>query len=259
MNHMKVSSLPIDPFKGVDFKEWEKVLDQNRPNIVYLTSSFQNPTGYSYSTTDLQKIIELSNQYGFGIIEDDWGSDMLSFSGFRPPLRSLGGENVLYMNSFTKKLIPSLRIGYLLGNKSSMKSLIRAKWSSTLGNPTLIEVGLFEFLNRGHYDGHLKKLHLETDARYTSCIMSLAEFMPSGVKWTTPGGGPSLWLELPRSVDLDILCERMKERGIHINLCNESFFGKRHLHGFVIGFSFLPADIMTNCLKILGNCIQEQL
>lgn len=126
VNDMEVFPLPIDPFKGVDFKKWEAILKANKPNFVYLTSSFQNPTGYSYSTSELQKIIQLSNEYKFGIVEDDWGSDMLSFSEFRPPLRSIGGDNVIYMNSFTKKLLPSLRVGYLLGNKKTIKSLTSA-------------------------------------------------------------------------------------------------------------------------------------
>lgn len=259
MNHMDVCSLPIDPFRGVDFDKWEEVLRENRPSLVYLTSSFQNPTGYSYSTSELQKIIQLSNEYKFGIVEDDWGSDMMSYSEYRPPLRSLGGDNVLYMNSFTKKLLPSLRIGYLLGNKDTIKSLTRAKWSSTLGNPTIIEAALFEFLSRGYFDGHLKKLHVEMDDKYRSCIEAMTDYLPRELRWTTPGGGPVLWLELPESVSLSNLKEDMLAQNINIDLCVDSFFGERHLHGIKIGFAFLPKEIMKNCIRILGDQIRKQL
>ncbi|MEY4548273.1 MAG: hypothetical protein RL685_4468 [Pseudomonadota bacterium] len=103
--------LPLDPFRAVDLERWAELLSEARPSLVYLIPSYQNPTGYSYSSAELERLLELSEQLGFAILKDDWGSDMLSCSEYRPTLRALGGRNVLYVNSFTKKLLPSLRLG----------------------------------------------------------------------------------------------------------------------------------------------------
>jgi len=102
--------LPLDPFNGIDLCAWERILKKERPGAVYVVTSFQNPTGYSYTSAELAAIVEWSQRYGFGIIEDDWGSEMLSNSEFRPSMRVLGGDAVFYVNSFTKKLLPSIRI-----------------------------------------------------------------------------------------------------------------------------------------------------
>lgn len=251
--------LRLDPFGAVPFDEWRAVLEATRPELFYTVTSFHNPTGRSYSTHELVRLLELANELGFALVEDDWGSDMLSHEEYRPTLRALGGENVTYVNSFTKKLLPSLRLGFVAGNAETVPALVAAKRVATLGNPTLIEAALCELLERGYYDTHLASMQIELDRRYASCLEALDALMPPGVRWTSPGGGPTLWLEVPRRVDLDRLSERMLERKVRITLLPRAFHGAPHLHGFPIGFAFLPTPKLTRGLEILGEELSRLL
>src|SRR4029453_18863085 len=70
MNSVEVLGLPLDPFRGIDVDTWECLLAERRPALVYLTTNFHNPTGYSYSTSELHHILDWSQRYGFGILED---------------------------------------------------------------------------------------------------------------------------------------------------------------------------------------------
>src|SRR5262249_27670828 len=108
--------LRLDPFGPIPIDEWRRVLTATRPELFYAITSFHNPTGRSYSTHELGQLLELSRELGCALLEDDWGSDMLSNTEYRPTLRALGGPNVLYVNSFTKKLLPSLRLGFVAGS-----------------------------------------------------------------------------------------------------------------------------------------------
>jgi DNA-binding transcriptional MocR family regulator len=253
----ELTGLRLDPFAGVPLDEWSARIDARRPSLFYLIPAYQNPTGASYSTYELVQILELSQHYGVALLEDDWGSDMLSGTEYRPTLRALGGPNVLYLNSFTKKLLPSLRLGFLVASPGTREALVAAKRLSTLGNVAVSEAVLFEFLDRGYYDTHLKRLHDALDARYHACLEALRELMPDGVRWSTPGGGPTIWLELPRSVNVDRLREKLADRGVDVEDTRDHFLGTPHLHGFRVGYAFLPEEVMRRALTRVAEALTE--
>src|SRR4029078_6688454 len=205
--------LHLGPFRGIDLAQWERAFAR-KPALAYLISSFHNPTGYSYTSAEMRGVLELAERHGVAILEDDWGSDMLSDGEYRPMLRMLGGNRVLYVNSFTKKLLPSLRVGFVAAPAEVVPTLVAMKRLSTLGNAWLTEAVVAEFLDRGYYDTHLQQLQRAPDARYAAGLAALDELMPDGVRWTTPGGGPTLWLDIPRSIDLPTLEAHLLRRGV---------------------------------------------
>ncbi len=249
--------LPLDPFTGIDLDAWEKTLAERRPSLVYVITSFQNPTGYSYTSSELSRLLEICERHRVAIMEDDWGSDMLSGGEYRPTLRALGGKSVLYVNSFTKKLLPSLRVGFVAADRRIVPALVAMKRLTTLGNAWLTEAIVAEFLGRGYYDAHLTALQAELDARYEHCLAALAELMPKGVRWTRPGGGPTLWLELPREVDLTKLERELAARGVAIQTGRDAFVGTPHLHGVRISYAFLPPARLRTGLERMAAVLNE--
>ena len=247
--------MPLDPFAGLDLAAWDRALAQ-RPSLAYLIPSFHNPTGYSYTSAELRGVLDLCSKYGVAILEDDWGSDMLSGGEYRPMLRALGGKEVLYVNSFTKKLLPSLRVGFVAAHPSLVPTLVAMKRLSTLGNAWLTEAIVAEFLDRGYYDTHLATLQTALDARYAACLAALDELMPDDVRWTRPGGGPTLWLELPRRVNYADLEGRLAAAGVHVSGSSAAFTGEPHLHGFRLAYAYLSEAAMRQALDILATMLQ---
>jgi DNA-binding transcriptional MocR family regulator len=248
-----LTPLPLDPFGRLPLDRWEAALATTRPALLYAITSFQNPTGYSYATHELAFLLEQSERYGFALMEDDWGSDMLSDSDVRPSLRALGGKNVLYLNSFTKKLLPSLRVGFLVAPAELVPTLVAQKRLSTLGSPWLTEAALAEFLDRGYYDTHLAELQQALDARYQACLEALRELMPEEVRFTTPGGGPTLWLDFPKRVSMATLSERLLRHGVFVEDATTAFHDAPHLNGFRVSYAYVPPEKLRNALEIVAR------
>lgn len=248
--------LTVDPFSGIDLEQWENELRVRRPGLLYAITSFQNPTGYSYSSHELESLLELAARYDIGLLEDDWGSDMLSDGEYRPALRLLGGPDVLYLNSFTKKLWPTLRVGYLVAPSALVPALVAGKRLSTLGSPPILEATITAFLERGYYDTHLRRLQAALDARYQACLETLRELMPEDVRWTTPGGGPTLWLEVPRYISLRALGRALLDRGVEITLDQETaFLGEPHLNGFRVSYAYSNEPTLRRALSIVAETL----
>jgi DNA-binding transcriptional MocR family regulator len=74
------------------------------------------------------------------------------------------------------------------------------------------------------------------DDRYQNCLRLLESLMPIGVRWTKPGGGPLLWLEIPEHVNLEKVESRALRKNVELRtLTSRWFFGRPHLHGFRLG------------------------
>jgi 2-aminoadipate transaminase len=256
---LELIGLPIRPFERLPLDLWERKLRSSKPGLLYAITSYQNPTGYSYSSDELLRLLQLSRELGFAIAEDDWGSDMLSGSEYRPSLRLLGGASVLHIDSFTKKLLPSLRVGFLTAHERIVPTLVTAKRLATLGNAWLCEAALAEFLDRGYYDSHLATMQRELDRRYAGCLKILRETMPEEVRFTTPGGGPTLWVEVPPRVDLGALRANCLRRGVAIEHAANAFDGPPHLHGFRVSYAFLPPDSLARAVQVVAEAVAAQL
>lgn len=249
--------LRLDPFGGIDLDAWEKTLKETRPGFVYSITSFQNPTGYSYTSHELTRLLAISRENDIALVEDDWGSEMLSGSEYRPTLRALGGPGVVYVGSFTKKLWPSLRVGFLVADAETTPLLLTMKRVATLANAWLTEAIVAEFLERGYYDTHLSATQQELDRRYEACLSCLDEVMPSDVRWTTPGGGPTLWLEVPRRIPLADLSARVRSRGVDIEDTRDTFVEPTpHLHGFRVSYAYSPLETVRRGLTIVADEIR---
>ena len=180
----------------------------------YLMPNCGNPTGSCVSARRREALVAWSHRAGVPLIEDDYGAD-LNLDGDSPPaaLRALSSD-VIYVATFSKKLIPALRVGFMVCPESLRKDLLPLKHTMDLGTSVLLQHALCEFLERGYLRAHLRRTVPEYRARRDALAAALAEGLPDDVEWTPPRRGLVLWLTLPEWMDPVAVYEEARRQGV---------------------------------------------
>ena len=225
---------PTHPEDGIDINALEKGLKSRRIAACLLSSNFNNPLGCQMSDTAKRQIIELLDQHGVPLIEDDIYGDIY-FGSERPlPFAALAPDaDILSCSSFSKTIAPGYRVGWI-ATRSRLASVVDAKFAATLCGPALPQKAMADFLASGGYDNHLRRIRRLFSGNIERMAATIDRSFPEGTKVTNPKGGFVLWLELPKTVDSGALYQR----AIQERIC------------FAPGRLFTATDRYRNCLRL---------
>ena len=208
--------LPTSPRSGIDLVALEKALKNNKVAGCILNPNFQNPLGYQMPDESKVKFLDIMAHHKVPIIEDDIYGD-LYFGNARPStLASLSDKGtVLYCSSFSKSLVPDLRVGWVIPGKFKEK-ISRLKFNSSIAPPKLNQLIIADFLQKGLYERHLRKYRTALKNQVSNTALAIARYFPDGTKITAPDGGYILWVELSKNIDSIELFHLAREEHIFI-------------------------------------------
>lgn len=149
----RVVPVPVDR-EGIDVA---RIPDEAR--LVYVTPSHQFPLGVAMSLQRRLALLAWAAQHRAAIVEDDYDSEF-RFAG-RPlePLQSLDrAGRVLYVGTFSKVLLPTLRLGFVVAPASVIPALTAAKRLTDSYGPPELQHALAEMIDDGTFARHLRKL-----------------------------------------------------------------------------------------------------
>ena len=124
--NQKVVGIPHDE-DGLSLEALEQACQVYKPKLLYVTPTFHNPGGTSLSQEHKQELLRLADTYNLLIIEDDtYGFLPLTDAPVPGTLRELdtSGERVIYLTSFSKSLMPSLRLGAIVASQNLFLRII---------------------------------------------------------------------------------------------------------------------------------------
>lgn len=208
-----IKTVPADE-EGDNLNTIIKMCEQFRPKIMYTTPCFQNPTGYFWSEKKRRLMLELARNFNMIIIEDDVWSELNFEKNDVPPLKKWDTDgHVIYVKSFSKFVSPALRIGCVVADGKILRKLKAAKIVSDLGSPLLTQRILAKFLEEFAVEKHVRNVNKSLRIRRDLLFKALQSLNHPGLRWTTPKGGPVLWITLPEHLNSDqLLMETLKSQ-----------------------------------------------
>ncbi len=172
---------PIDG-EGIDLSRVSKArLDRCR--LAYVTPSHQFPTGAVLSLARRQELLAWAERANAFILEDDYDSEFRYAGRAIAALKSLDQEGrVLYVGTFSKTLLPALRIAYVVLPPSLFDVFRSAKWLADWASPGFEQAALARYLASGDFERHVRRARTcyaaSREALVESIGRELAPFSP---------------------------------------------------------------------------------
>lgn len=209
----RVTFLPCDA-EGVDPGALRGAL-RRRPRLVYLTPTFQNPSGVCYSARRRLEVAEALRGSDTVLLEDDPYRELWYDAPPPPPIgAALDPARRVYMGSFSKIAVPGLRVGFLLGPPALVGRFALAKQAADLHTNSLGQHLLARLLEEPSFEDHVANLRRVYGARRDVLDGALASRLGDRLAWQRPQGGLFLWARLRRGGDAAALLARALEEGL---------------------------------------------
>jgi len=197
---VKIIEIPM-LVDGVSMAKLESLIKRYKPKLMFTMTHCQNPTGYSYSMKKKQALMTLADQYDFYILEDDYVSELIYDSPNKYPLKSMDPKDrVIYLKSFSKILMPGLRLGFMIVPNRLNQAVLNAKEATDISTSGLIQKAFDLYLKQGHWSKQLRYMKKIYYKKYLLMIEMLNKHLPRGANYYIPKGGIMFWIELPKGL-----------------------------------------------------------
>jgi GntR family transcriptional regulator/MocR family aminotransferase len=256
---VRLCNVPLDD-QGMQVDRVEELLNICQPKLIYTMPNFQNPTGVCMSNTRRRQLIALVDRYQVPIVEDEYVGDLRYEGHAQPALKTLDpGGHVIYVSTFSKMLMPGLRVGYLVAAGPVYDRLLASKHTTDLATSNLVQRALEAYITVGRYEAHLRKACQLYRQRRDVMLEALKEFAPAGTRWLSPQGGLFVWLQLPADLEADQLYPVAAAEGVTFMPGSVFYPGERCQACMRLNFAVHSPDVIEEGIRRLGRAIERGL
>lgn len=172
-----------------------------RIKFLYLIPNYQNPAGVLLPADRRSEILDICRSEKIFIVEDNpYG--LLGFDRPSPnAMRAEDSENVIYLGSFSKTIVPGFRIGWALVPQALREKLVIASESSILCPSNFSQMAISSYLANQPWRDQIASFVELYKARRDAMLETLDAYFPKSATWTKPQGGFYVWVTLPPEID----------------------------------------------------------
>jgi GntR family transcriptional regulator/MocR family aminotransferase len=227
--------------------------------LVYVTPSHQYPLGVPMSLPRRLALLAWAERCDAAIIEDDYDSEF-RFAG-RPiePLQTLDrAGRVVYVGSFSKTMLPTLRLGFIIIPSSLRDAMHRAKFVSDWHTSQLAQATLARFIDEGLFAQHVRKMNTVYRARRELITETLTRDFAEYLELVRSAAGLHLAARARAASPERIadVASRAFDAGVAVQELAKFAVDARSAPGLVLGYGAIPIGRIEEGLRRLRACFR---
>jgi len=222
--------------EGFDLKELDAKITKYHPKLIYVTPTFNNPTGYSWSNNYRKKFLEIINKYDILVLEDDPYS-LINYTKYKyKSLYELNkGKNIIYLGTFSKYISPSINVGYMISNDNVLKTIYSFKESFDLCTSLFTQLIVLDYLQ----NNNIKELINNRIPIYKKLLNETIEDINNNhaesiLSYSKVKGGLFIYIKFKGEIDNEIFesgnnyyIDYGHNNETRVNICNTLFDNKK--------------------------------
>ena len=211
--------------------------------FVVTAPTHHSPLTVSLSLARRHELLTWAESKKSWIIEDDYDGEFHYTKRVIPALKSLDvNDRVLYVGTFSKTIMPSIRTSYIVVPASTVTSFIENAEIFETSQPLLQQKILASFIQEGHFYKHLKKMRTLYQQRRKFVSNALLKVFPEVFKLESTDGGMQIIAYLEKGTDDVGLAEVWQKNSLLVYPLSKWFSGKKKKFGLVIGFTNITSE-----------------
>lgn len=252
-------TLPVDE-NGLDPSGLRAILKSHAQpaKLLFILTNFQNPTGVTLAPERRQPVAEAAAAAGLPLLEDDAYHDLRYDGAPLPPVAALARNPwALYTGTFSKTIVPGIRVGYVAGDPVLIGRLAQLKQITDLHSTSLGQRIALRFCQEGYLEPQIARLCAAYKERRDAMLAALAAHMTGLATWTHPQGGMFLLLTLPAWIDAAALFPRAMAAGVAFVPGGTFFPRSGGDHTLRLNFVSASPDQIHEGIRLLAGVIRE--
>ncbi len=261
-NGLRMEGVPVDE-NGMKVELVEDLIHRlnsegKPPRFIYTIPTFQNPTGYTMPLDRRKHLLEISKTYEIPLIEDNPYGQLRYYGDAVKPIRSMnGGEDVIYLGTFSKVMTPGLRMGYTVAPTEVMEKFNLIKQALDLASNSFSQSVAAEYIKRGviykQIEINKKIYRVKRDAM----VNALDEYMGEVAEFSRPEGGMFVWTTLHDQIDTRKMIASAIKNGVAYVSGQAFTTNGTQKRSMRLNFTFSTVDNLKEGIRRLKKTVDE--
>ena len=225
---------------------------RHRPRLIMVTPTHQYPTGRVMPLSRRLALIERARDAGAWIVEDDYDSEFRRAGPAPPALFGLQPDApVVYAGTFSKTLYPGLRLGYLVLPRAIADDFVHAAALATRAGQGIEQRALADFIRRGHYTTHLRRMRARYNSRQAALRTALQQAFGPDAALSGGEAGLHLVMCLPDELPDVAVVQRAATLGLGARALSAYAKPPVRCNGLVLGYGNLDEANVAEAVRRL--------